>query len=337
MTVMEAMVPSMSAPPRLTSIVVSSLPAAVPGVALGASLTEATLIVSVAGNEVAPSLSVTVKLKLVLPLKSVVGTNLRAAAWAAVSAVPATTAVTPSARNSVPLAGKAVTVTNVIVPSISVPPRLTAMVVSSFPLAAPGVALGASFTEVTLIVSVAGNEMAHSLSVTVKSKLVLPLKLVVGTNVKPAASVGVSAVPATTGVVPSARNSVPSVGRAVTVTDAIVPSMSVPPRLMAMVVSSLPATVPGVALGASFTETTLIVSVAGSEVAPSLSVKLKGGTNFKLAASAAVRAVPATTGVVPSFKNSVPLAGKAVTVTEAIVPSMSAPPRLTSIVVSSLP
>src|SRR6266850_7692238 len=293
-TVTDAMVPSMSVPPRLTAIVVSSLPAAVPGVALGASLTEATLIVSVAGSEVAPSLSVTVKLKLVLPLKLVAGTNFKPAASVGVSAVPATTAVVPSARNSVPLAGKAVTVTDAMVPSMSVPPRLTAIVVSSLPAAVPGVALGASLTEATLIVSVAGSEVAPSLSVTVKLKPVLPLKLKGGTNFKPAASAAVRAVSATTSVVPSFRNSVPLAGRAVTVTEAIVPSMSVPSRLTAMVVSSLPLAMPAVAVGASLTEATLIVSVADADVAPwssvtvnvklALPLKLAAGTNLSEAA-----------------------------------------------------
>ena len=56
-----------------------------------------------------------------------------------------------------------------------------------------------------MITSFADAETAPELSVTVNGIVTLPLKLAVGTNTRPAVWAGVSGVPATTGVVPSAR------------------------------------------------------------------------------------------------------------------------------------
>ena len=68
------------------------------GVAVGPSCTFTTVITSFAGAETFPSLSVTVNGTVTVPLKFAAGLNTRLAACAAVIAVPATTAVTPSAR-----------------------------------------------------------------------------------------------------------------------------------------------------------------------------------------------------------------------------------------------
>ena len=78
------------------------------------------------------------------------------------------------------------------------------MGVSSSPALVEGVATGGSLTSVTVIISSAGALVAPSSSVTVKAIVTVPLKLVAGTNTRLAASAGVSGVPATTGVVPSA-------------------------------------------------------------------------------------------------------------------------------------
>jgi hypothetical protein len=53
---------------------------------------------SLAGALVPPSLSVTVKAIVTVPLKFAAGVKMRLAAWAAVIGVPAATGVVPSAR-----------------------------------------------------------------------------------------------------------------------------------------------------------------------------------------------------------------------------------------------
>jgi hypothetical protein len=58
----------------------------------------------------------------------------------------------------------------------------------------------------------------------------------------------------------------------VTVTDAIVPSMSVPPSATAMSVSSLPDEVDAVAVGRSLTSVTVSVTVAVDVSVPSVIV-----------------------------------------------------------------
>jgi hypothetical protein len=55
------------------------------------------VITSLAGALVPPSLSVTVKAIVTVPLKFAAGVKMRTAAWAAVIGVPATTGVVPSA------------------------------------------------------------------------------------------------------------------------------------------------------------------------------------------------------------------------------------------------
>jgi hypothetical protein len=93
-------------------------------------------------------------------LKLVAGTNIRLDAWAGVSADPADTGVTPSASNSLPSAtgGRVGIVTAAIVPSISMPVKLNAIDVSSFPPAVVGDAIGGSLTGVTWMASVAGGD-----------------------------------------------------------------------------------------------------------------------------------------------------------------------------------
>ena len=112
-----------------------------------------TVMTSLALAEMLPSLSVTVKAMLTVPLKFSAGLNTSVAACAAVIGVPATTGVTPSARYSTPCAalGKLVMVTLVTVPSVSVPLKATAIGVSSAPLEVLGVATGGSCTLVTVI------------------------------------------------------------------------------------------------------------------------------------------------------------------------------------------
>ena len=95
--------------------------------------------------------------------------------------------------------------TLVTVPSVSVPAKLTAILVSSLPLEMLGVAVGPSWTLLTVITSLAGAETLFSLSVTVNTMVTLPLKLATGTNTRVAASAAVIGVLAKTGVVPSAR------------------------------------------------------------------------------------------------------------------------------------
>ena len=113
--------------------------------AAGLSLAAVTVIGVVATAEVAPRLSVTVNGMLTVPLKLGAGLNTKPAACSGVSAAPATTGVTPSARYNTPwvAGGKAVTVTFATVPSASVPASLTAIGVSSAPAAGIRVATGA--------------------------------------------------------------------------------------------------------------------------------------------------------------------------------------------------
>ena len=76
----------------------SSVPLTLWSFVVGRSATELTVTTSLAGAETLPSLSVTVNGIVTVPLKFSVGLNTSVAACAAVIAVPATTAVTPSAR-----------------------------------------------------------------------------------------------------------------------------------------------------------------------------------------------------------------------------------------------
>ena len=98
-------------------------------------------------------------------------------------------------------------VTKSTVPSGSVPARSTGMVgASSAPLDVDGVAFGRSMTGVTVMTSLAGDaETLPSLSVTVNGIVTVPLKLAAGVKTSVAAWAAVTGVPATTGVVPSAR------------------------------------------------------------------------------------------------------------------------------------
>ena len=97
-------------------------------------------------------------------------------------------------------------VTKSTVPSGSVPVR--SMVIpdaSSAPLEVDGVAVGRSMTGVTVMTSLADVETLPSLSVTVNGTVTVPLKLAAGVKTSVAACAAVIGVPATTGVVPSAR------------------------------------------------------------------------------------------------------------------------------------
>ena len=73
------------------------------------------------------------------------------------------------------------------------------------PLEVDGVAVGRSITGVTVMTSFADVETLPSLSVTVNGTVTVPLKLAAGVNTSVAACAAVIGVPATTGVVPSAR------------------------------------------------------------------------------------------------------------------------------------
>jgi hypothetical protein len=75
----------------------------------------------------------------------------------------------------------------------------------------------------------------------------------------------------------------------VTVTVATVPSMSVPPSATAMSVSSLPDEVEAVAVGRSLTSTTVITSLAGALVPPSLSVTVNAIVTVPLKLAAGVK------------------------------------------------
>ena len=173
--------PSISVPVRLTVICESSSPSKVLATAKGASLTEVTVMTSLAVTaEIKPKLSVTLNGIVTTPLKSGVGTNTKVAACATEIGVPATTGVTPSAKYSTPsdAVGRTVTVTVCTVPSTSVPTRLTAMlVVSSVPVDVLATAMGASLTVPTLIVMTSVSDKGTpSLSVDNTVKVSIPLK-----------------------------------------------------------------------------------------------------------------------------------------------------------------
>ena len=213
--------------------------------------------------------------------------------------------------------------------------------------AASSTAFGPSLTEVIVSGTVVGDEGKPSLSVTVNTRFTVPWKLAAGTNTRFAAAVGVSGAPATTGVVPSGRNSVPLVGNVVMVADTTVPSTSVPNSDTASGVSSGPLDAAGAATGGSLTLMTLIVTVAGSDARPSLSVtkkvmpvwplKLAEGCSSRPEACCGVRVCPASTTVVRSASSSVLPGGIEITVTLATLPSPSVPVSGTGRVVSSLP
>ena len=147
---------------------------------------------------------------------------------------------------------------------LSLPVRLTEILVSSLPLAGVGVATGGSLTGLTVIAAVAAGEVAPPLSVTVNGMLTVPLKLAAGTNIMLAACRGVRLVltGTATGGVPAlpslSYNNTPWLlgGKVATRIKAIVPSASVPVRLSAILPpSSLPLAVLGVATGARLFET----------------------------------------------------------------------------------
>ena len=133
---------SLSFVSRLPETGVSSAVLATSARASGASLTGVTAIWNVPVDEVAPPSSVTVKSMCAGPLKSGAGRNSSVSPWAGVSTWPATTGVVPLASSSVPLDGRATTVTPVMTPSRSVPRSEIGRVLSSRPLALPGVATG---------------------------------------------------------------------------------------------------------------------------------------------------------------------------------------------------
>ena len=173
--------------------------------------------------------------------------------------------IVPSGFNvTVPCAGLtlgALTVSCALVLSTSVSFAFTLMLLIGALIgvkAVSGFATGGSLAAVTVIAVVATGEVAPWLSVTVNGILTVPLKFGAGLNTKPAACAGVSAAPAKTGVVPSARYNMPCVagGKVVTFTEAIVPSMSVPVRLTVIGVSSAPVAGVGVAVGALLPLTT---------------------------------------------------------------------------------
>ena len=83
------------------------------------------------------------------------------------------------------------------------------LLASSFIFAMSGCAIGASGAGLMVIAILAGVEIAPPLSVAVNGILTLPLKLIAGTKIRPAACAGVSAVVVRTGVMPSAKNNLP--------------------------------------------------------------------------------------------------------------------------------
>ena len=144
---------------------VMRLPAAEPligavlasGLAFGASLTGAILMVVVAMGEVAPWLSLTLKAMLTVPLKLGAGVKMSPAACAGVNGVFAAIGV-PSASLRTPWAanGSVVTVINAIGLSGSVPVSGTGIGLagSSDALIVPTVAVGLSLMPLMLMVSV---------------------------------------------------------------------------------------------------------------------------------------------------------------------------------------
>ena len=117
----------------------------------GASLTAVIARLQLPGADTAPLLSVTVKPMVVLPNAFGSGRKTSPAACAAVKVWPTSTGVTPSASSRVPSAGNCVTVTELTVPSTSVPTSATGIVESSAPVPPPFCATGGSFTGSTVI------------------------------------------------------------------------------------------------------------------------------------------------------------------------------------------
>ena len=155
--------------------------------------------------------------------------------------------------------------------SVSLPNNVALLivnVVSSAAAITSSIATGASFCGLTVIVVVAVGEVVPPSSVMLKAILAVPLKFGAGVKIKPAAWAGVNAEFATTGVTPSAKYSTPCVanGSAVTVMEAIVPSISLPLKLMAILLSSLPIGVVGLAVGAS------LMAVTGPRLSAPVSV-----------------------------------------------------------------
>ncbi len=142
--------------------------------------------------------------------------------------------------------------------------------VSSVAVRVSSIASGLSFCALTVMVAAAVVDVAPPLSVTLNGILTVPLKLSAGVKIKPAACAGVNAEFATTGVTPSARYSVPCVvsGNVSTRTATMVPSASLPLKLIAILLSSLPDGAIGLAVGAS------LIAVIGPRLSPPVSVKL---------------------------------------------------------------
>ena len=146
--------------PKLKSLsfTCASVPPTVPSVKSANVITSFTgvmLITAFALTEGAPVLSVTINGMVTVPLKFGTGVNLRVAASSGVKTCPAKTGL-PLAKVSTPwlASGKVGTVTLAIVPSTSVPVRLSVAGVSSSTVVLNGVATGGSFTGVMLNVSV---------------------------------------------------------------------------------------------------------------------------------------------------------------------------------------
>ena len=150
------MVPSTSVPVKFTVTGTSSGLFTLLETATGASFTSLTVITALAAADTAPLLSVTTNGIVTVPLKFGAGLKIKPAACAGVSGVFASTGVVPSAKYSTPCKtlGNVGTVTLTTVPSTSVPAKLTAIGVSSPPVAVVAVAWGGSFTGVTVNVSV---------------------------------------------------------------------------------------------------------------------------------------------------------------------------------------
>ena len=139
------------------------------------------------------------------------------------------------------------------------------MMLSSLPDAVVACATGASFTAVTVIVPVAVLlETKPLLSVALYWKLVLPFQSAFGLKqivapfeVAVITSVVVNAVP----VPAELLQKLPLAGSVLSLKLATVPSTSVPLRLTAMMLSSLPDAVVACATGASFTAVTVTGTV----------------------------------------------------------------------------
>ena len=112
--------------------------------AVGGSCTGVTVIVTVAGSDASPPLSVTKKVMPVLPLKSAAGLNSTPSACSGVNVCPESTWVVPSASSKVPPEGMEVMVTLTTLPSLSEPCNGTGSVASSSPVMLPVSATGAT-------------------------------------------------------------------------------------------------------------------------------------------------------------------------------------------------